>query len=91
MKTKLLKLVWHRAKFRAHINSLTTETRFGISFVSKIEIGYGIAREKELYDNIFSSDMDVKTFDRLVRQRYWELNKNYYYRNYAKRNRSGRK
>ena len=86
MKTKLLKLVWHRAKFRAHITSLTVERIGSWRRVIQASIGYGIAEEKPLYENIWHPQLDVDAFDRKVRQRYWELNKESYRMNYGKRN-----
>jgi hypothetical protein len=86
MKTKLLKLVWRRAKFRAHITSLTAECIGSWRRITGVSIGYGIAKEKPLYEGIWHPQLDEDAFDRKVRQRYWELNKKSYRMNYGKRN-----
>ena len=86
MKTKLLKLVWRRAKLRAHITSLTVECIGSWKSITGAGIGYGIAKEKPLYEDIWHPQLDEDAFDRKVRQRYWELNKESYRMNYGKRN-----
>lgn len=86
MKAKLLKLVRQRAKFRAHITSLTVEYIGSWRRITGAGIGYGIAEEKSLYEGIWHPQLDADAFDRKVRQRYWELNKEYYRMNYGKRN-----
>lgn len=84
MKVKLLRKISRLAKNCAHINSLTyiyhpySVTNWSAS------VGYATENDKDTYGDILSYGMDENTFDRLVRQRYWELNKQLFYNKYKK-------
>lgn len=83
MKVKLLRKVRRAAINCAHINSITTTSDWRGEYISGVSVGFGIY-DNEPYKNIWTLNMDKDTFNRLVRQKYWELNKEYYYKKYRK-------
>lgn len=85
MKTKLLKRIIKAAKLHAHIDSITwSYNAFRITGWSA-SVGYATDEDSNIYGNILCYGMNEQTFDRLVRQRFWELNKNSYYEKYKSR------
>ena len=84
MKVRLLKMVVKDAHDRAHINSISWSCNaFRVTDWSA-SVGYRTDEDYKSYKDILSYGMNEKTFDRLVRQRYWELNKDKYYQKYKK-------
>lgn len=82
MKARLLKRVYKAAKSRAHINSISWSwDAFKITGWSA-SVGYLTEEDHKNYKDILSYGMNEETFDRLVRQRYWELNKDFYFKKY---------
>lgn len=82
MKVKLLRIVRRRAKERAHITSISCSwNAFRITGRS-ISVGYCTEDDYNNYHDIEATDED--TFDRKVRQRYWELNGEYYIKKYKR-------
>lgn len=81
MKVKLYKKICSRAYDCAHITSITRTCTTRGDFISGVSIGYGIYNNGP-YKNIWCFNMDEDTFDRKVRQVYWELNKERYYKKY---------
>lgn len=82
MKVKLLRIIWRRAKECAHITSISCSWNvFGITGRS-MSVGYCTKDDYNNYHDIEATDED--TFDRKVRQRYWELNRDSYYKKYKR-------
>ena len=83
MKVKLLRKVIARARFCAHINSVTTERLWnGKERVVGVSVGYGVADYKP--NQVWRFGMTEEMFYRKVRQVYWQLNKRSYRRNYKR-------
>lgn len=77
-------MVRKRAKFRAHIESITWGWNAYCITDYSATVGYGIAEEKNDYDDILVWGMTEDKFNRLVELRYWELHKQEYYNKYKK-------
>lgn len=79
MRAKLLKRIIKEAKRHAHIDSISwSYNAFRITGWSA-NVGYATDQDAHIYGSILSYGMNEDTFDRLVRQKYWETNKNRYY------------
>lgn len=84
MKAKLLRKIYRLAKTCAHINSISySYNAFRVTSWSA-SVGYATENDRDNYGDILSYGMDENTFDRLVRQRYWKLNKQLFYNKYKK-------
>lgn len=84
MRTKLLKRVRSAAKYCAHIDRISYEwNAFRITGWSA-SVGYATQKERDTYKDILSYGMNEQTFDRLVRQRYWELHRKEFIEKYRK-------
>lgn len=84
MKVKLLRKIYRLAKNCAHINSISySYNAFRVTNWSA-SVGYATENDKDNYGDILSYGMDENMFDRLVRHRYWELNKQLFYNKYKK-------
>lgn len=82
MKSKLLKAVMRRAKECAHWIGYTKLEYFKGECISGVTIGYGTEDDQKLYGKVLCYNMDEVTFDRIVRQKYWEYNRKRYYYDY---------
>lgn len=82
MKVTLLKLVRQRAKHCAHIVCISRSYDAFRELGRSVTVGFATEKDYADFRDIEKTDED--TFDRKVRQRYWELNRDYYQREYGK-------
>lgn len=82
MKSKLLRIVRQRAQDCAHIDGYTVTTDLRGDHITGVSIGYATEEDRKLYGGVWHIDMDESTYNRIIRQKYWENNRKDYYWKY---------